>query len=50
MVESAQNKTRRPVSEAERKKALKAAHSFKSEKPFCLIVMKPSNVYGGFTM
>ncbi|GLJ36278.1 hypothetical protein SUGI_0728350 [Cryptomeria japonica] len=39
---------RRHVSEAERNKALKAANSFTSDKPFSLIIMKPSQVYQGF--
>ncbi|KAH9309570.1 hypothetical protein KI387_037481, partial [Taxus chinensis] len=39
---------RRPVAEAERKKALEDAKSFTSNKPFCLLLMKPSNVYQGF--
>ncbi|GLJ38030.1 hypothetical protein SUGI_0774260 [Cryptomeria japonica] len=36
---------RRPVTEEERSKALQAAQSFRSNKPFCLIILKPSYVY-----
>ncbi|KAH9309566.1 hypothetical protein KI387_037477, partial [Taxus chinensis] len=41
---------RRPVTEAERNKVHKAANSFTSDKPFCLIRMKPSHVYLGFSV
>ncbi|KAH9299055.1 hypothetical protein KI387_030737, partial [Taxus chinensis] len=34
---------KRPFAEAERKKALEDAKSFTSNKPFCLLLMKPSN-------
>jgi hypothetical protein len=39
---------RRPVTQAERKKTLQAAQSFKSSKPFSLLTMKQSQVYQGF--
>lgn len=39
---------RRPVTQAERKRALQYAQSFKSSKPFALLTMKQSQVYQGF--
>lgn len=39
---------RRAVTQEERNKAFKDANSFKSNKPWALIVMKPSHVYNGF--
>ncbi|KAH9309569.1 hypothetical protein KI387_037480, partial [Taxus chinensis] len=36
---------RRAVTQAERNQALRAANSFSSDKPFCLITLKPSYVY-----
>lgn len=39
---------RRPVTQAERKRVLQYAQSFKSSKPFNLITMKQSQVYQGF--
>lgn len=39
---------RRPVTQTEREKALEAAQSFKSRKPFALLTMKQSQVYQGF--
>ncbi|KAH9309573.1 hypothetical protein KI387_037484, partial [Taxus chinensis] len=38
------------VAELERNKAVKEAYSFRSNKPFCLLVMKPSHVYRGFLL
>ncbi|GLJ38031.1 hypothetical protein SUGI_0774280 [Cryptomeria japonica] len=39
---------RRPVTEAEKNKAVQEANSFASDNPFHLLVMRPSNVYQGF--
>ncbi|KAH9309574.1 hypothetical protein KI387_037485, partial [Taxus chinensis] len=39
---------RPPALETEDKKAFQDANSFTSDKPFCLVVMKPSHVYSGF--
>ncbi|KAH9309576.1 hypothetical protein KI387_037487, partial [Taxus chinensis] len=36
---------RRPATETERNKALQAANSFTSDKPFCLIALKPCHLY-----
>ncbi|KAH9309571.1 hypothetical protein KI387_037482, partial [Taxus chinensis] len=38
------------VAEWKRNKAVKEAYSFRSNKPFCLLIMKPSHVYRGFLL
>lgn len=39
---------RRPVTDKERERAMKAAQAFKTKKPSQLVLMKPSHVYRGF--
>lgn len=39
---------RRPVTDAERQRAMKAAQNFKTTRPSQLVLMKPSHVYRGF--
>lgn len=39
---------RRPVTDAERQRAMKAAQDFKTTRPSQLVLMKPSHVYRGF--